>query len=69
MARMNKGSALISCGRLEEALVACERALALDPNIAMAWMNKGIAQGKLDRFAEALAGLRARSRIEPATSR
>lgn len=41
--------------RYEEALAACDKALALDPNYASAWLNKGVALAGLRRDAEALA--------------
>jgi len=40
--------------RYEEALSACDRALALDQNYVNAWCNKGIALLKLKRYAEAI---------------
>ena len=39
----------------EEALVACERALALDPQSADAWNNKGVVLESLSRHEEAIA--------------
>lgn len=38
----------------EEALVALDCALALDPNDADAWSNKGTELGSLGRYEEAL---------------
>ena len=51
---VNKGTALSNLGRFEEALAACDRALALDPNDA-SWNNKGNALNDLGRYEEALA--------------
>jgi tetratricopeptide (TPR) repeat protein len=41
-------------GRYEEALSACDRAIALDPNYFEAWYYKALALDDLDRFEEAL---------------
>ncbi len=41
-------------GRAEEALAAYDRALALDPNDADTWNNKGIALKALKRYEEAV---------------
>jgi len=40
--------------RYEEMLLACERALAIDQNVAAAWMNKGNALRYLKRYEEAI---------------
>jgi DNA-directed RNA polymerase specialized sigma24 family protein len=40
-------------GRSDEALAAYDRALALDPNDAVAWYNKGVALRKMGRAREA----------------
>ena len=44
-----------ACKRYKEALAAYDRALALDPNDADAWNNKGIVLRALGRTAEAEA--------------
>ena len=52
----NKGVALDSLGRYEEALAAYDRALALElkPGLAAAWRNKGVALDNLGRYEEAI---------------
>jgi len=40
--------------RYEEMLVACERALEINPNLATAWSNKAAALSELNRFEESL---------------
>ncbi len=51
----NKGKALDSLGRYEEALACYDRALAVNPQLAEAWSNKGGALHRLGRYEEALA--------------
>ncbi len=51
----NKGGALDSLGRHEEALACHDRALALNPQLAEAWSNKGAALSRLGRSEEGLA--------------
>lgn len=50
----NKGNALNSLGKFEEALSCFDKALEINPNYAEAWNNKGLALGKLGRYQEAL---------------
>ncbi len=45
---------LATLKRYEEALLACDRALALDQSHVVAWFFKGIAFGRLDRYNEAI---------------
>lgn len=45
---------LWNVNRYEECLLACNRALALDPNDAAAWNNKGSALRKLKSYVEAI---------------
>ncbi len=49
------GNDRYTSGRRDEALAAYDRALALDPNDAAAWYNKGVALAALGRRDEALA--------------
>ncbi len=50
----NTGFILNKLGRFEEALSAHERSIALDPEYAIPWHNKGIALGRLGRNEEAI---------------
>lgn len=52
---MNKGYSLTELGRYEEALIAYDRAIALDEDNAWAWSRKGRALRSLHRLEEALA--------------
>ena len=51
---MNKGCALDTLGRREEAIGCLDRALAIDPRDARAWNNKGVALYGLGRHEEAI---------------
>jgi tetratricopeptide (TPR) repeat protein len=42
--------------RNDEMLVACDRALAIDPNFSLGWKNKGVALDRLERYDEANLG-------------
>ena len=50
----DKGLSLSNLGHSEEALGYYDRALALDPEYALAWDNKGAALGHLGRYEEEL---------------
>jgi tetratricopeptide (TPR) repeat protein len=50
----NKGMSLDNLGHPAEALTCCERALEINPRLAMPWLNKGAALANLGRHAEAL---------------
>ena len=50
---------------LGTALALAEKAMALDPECAYSWNGKGNVLQSQKRYAEALAGHRARSRIRP----
>lgn len=59
---------LISQGKAEEAVVACEQALAIDPDYAPAYNNLGAALGKRrsrTRPSRATSGLLSSSLISP----
>jgi len=45
---------LCKLNRIDESLVACERALAIEPNNATAWANKGAALGLLNRYEDSI---------------
>src|SRR5580692_2056601 len=51
----NLANALTGVGRFQDAAEACHRALALDPGLAMAQSNLGVALRALGRPAEAIA--------------
>jgi tetratricopeptide (TPR) repeat protein len=51
----NRGSALAACGRLEEALVCWERAIAIDPGHIEAMQNRARILMGLERYEESLA--------------
>jgi tetratricopeptide (TPR) repeat protein len=53
-AHSNRGAALNSLKRHEQALQSCDRALAIDPAFADAWNNRGNALKGLERIADAL---------------
>ncbi len=48
------GKKLSELGRYEEAVEACDRAIELQPDGALAWKNKGVAFFRLRRYEEAL---------------
>lgn len=51
------GFSLVTLHRNEEAILAYDRALAIDPNLSAAWNNKGDALSRLKRYDEALQAL------------
>ncbi|TSA17525.1 MAG: tetratricopeptide repeat protein [Nitrosopumilales archaeon] len=52
-------------GDTEEALIAYDKALELDPNHVSAWNNKGITLSRLKRFEEAIMCYDKAIEIEP----
>ena len=50
----NKGLALYESGNYEEAIVAFDKALAIDPNLASAWNNKGLALYESGSYGKAI---------------
>jgi len=50
----NKGFALSSLGKYEDAILAYEKAIQIDPQLVEAWNNKGIALGDLGRHEDAI---------------
>jgi tetratricopeptide (TPR) repeat protein len=50
----NKGNALDSLGRYQEAIECYDTALGIDPRDAQALFNKGVALDSLGRYQEAL---------------
>ena len=51
--------------RYEEALVALDRAVTLDPDFADAWFNTGLALRHLERHQEALTALERACSLDP----
>jgi predicted O-linked N-acetylglucosamine transferase (SPINDLY family) len=51
----SRAAALNGLQRFDEAVVCCDRALALKPDLPEALTNRGVALVELERFAEALA--------------
>ncbi|RMF28848.1 MAG: tetratricopeptide repeat protein, partial [Candidatus Nitrosothermus koennekii] len=49
----------------KEALEAFDKAIAIDPNFADAWNNKGVALAKLKRYEEALEAFDKALEINP----
>jgi tetratricopeptide (TPR) repeat protein len=52
---LDKGNALSSQGKYDEAIQAYDEAIKLDPTLAAAWSNKGLALEALGRTTEAEA--------------
>lgn len=60
-----KASALYKLGRNEEALEASEKAVEIDPNYAVAWVNNAAALLKLKRYDEALQASEKAIELDP----
>ncbi len=50
----NKGLSLESLGKYKEAIACQDKALVIDPRLAMAWYNKGVSLGRLGKNLEAI---------------
>ena len=61
----NKGFALSSLGRYDEALQAYDRAIEIDPSLAAAWNNKGLALYDLGKYYEAIKAYDEAIRLYP----
>jgi len=59
------GNARAKEGDNEDALIAYDKALEVDPNHVRAWNNKGIALSRLERFEEAIGCYDKAIEIEP----
>jgi tetratricopeptide (TPR) repeat protein len=62
---LNEGIALYDLKRYDEALVAYEQAIRLDPNFAIAYYGKGVALRNLKRYDEAIAAYEQAIRLDP----
>ncbi len=62
---VERGKGLYAQQRYEETLDAFDHALALDPQFARAWNNKGITLLRLGRYEEALASFEQTLNIDP----
>src|SRR6266699_665483 len=62
---LNEGNALHSLQRYQEALVAYEQAIRLDPNYARAYNGKGNALSGLQRYQEALTAYEQAIHLNP----
>ena len=54
---VNMGILLMRAGRADEALAAYDRALGIQPQLAEAWLNRGIARFSLQEYALAEADI------------
>ena len=61
----DKGSALGSLGRYDEATRAYDEAIRIDPEYAEAWFNKGLALYNQGRYDEAIKAYDEAIRIDP----
>ncbi|MCX6677431.1 MAG: tetratricopeptide repeat protein [Methanothrix sp.] len=61
----NKGFALNSLGKYDEAIQAYEEAIRLGPNYAKAWNNKGIALDNQGKHGEAIKAYDEAIRLDP----
>ena len=66
VAHMNMGFALTQLGNLEDALTSYERAIAIKPDYAEAYCNRGAVQESLRRASAALASYDRAIEINPA---
>ncbi len=55
MAWNNKGLALKAQGKYDEAIKAYDKAIEINPQLALAWSGKGLVLQDLDRTEEANA--------------
>ncbi len=59
------GSIYLNTKRYQEALLAFEQAIQLDPNDAVIYNGKGLALSNLNRYGEALAAYEQAIRLDP----
>lgn len=58
-----------SLGEMEEAIASWDKALKLDPNMSLAWHNRGSALGNLGRLPEAIASFENALKLDPHNDR
>ena len=51
--------------KFEEAIKAYDEAIRLDPKLAIAWYNKGVALGDLGKYDEAIEAYDEAIRLDP----
>jgi tetratricopeptide (TPR) repeat protein len=64
-----EGDELLDQGKYEEAIEKYDQALALEPNLAMAWVGKGLAHNALEEYNEALEAFEMAISINPGYAR
>ena len=62
---LDKGNALSDQGDHESAISAYDKALDLNPNLAVAYYNRGIAKGQIEQYREAISDYDAAIRLNP----
>jgi tetratricopeptide (TPR) repeat protein len=62
---LDEGNALNNLKRYEEAIIAYDQAIRLDPNVTSAYHNKGYALDNLKRYEEAIATYDQAIRLDP----
>jgi eukaryotic-like serine/threonine-protein kinase len=60
-----EGNSLIDQEKYEEAIVAFDRAIKVQPNFTQAWTNKGFAQGKLGKSLDKFASCAQATNVAP----
>ncbi len=61
----NRGTELLAAGRLREAVARLELAIELDPELAAAWVNLGVAKRRSGDFAGAEEAYRQALELDP----
>ena len=61
----NKGAALFSQGKYDEAIKCYDEAIRLDPKLAETWCNKGAALTNLGNYDEAIKACDEAIRLDP----
>jgi tetratricopeptide (TPR) repeat protein len=61
----NEGNELTKAGEYEKAIDAFNRAVAIKPDFAIAWTNRGYAQGQLGQYQQKLASCDRATIVEP----
>jgi len=60
-----EGDELLDQGEYEEAIGKYDQAIALEPNLAMAWVGKGLAHNGLEEYSDALDAFEMAISISP----